>query len=673
MMIVVAALMVAATSVIQSYYAHRGLLSEAEQRAQRELTITQLRIENVTGPIESALVNTVWMVQMNLSNPDTLQTLLRNLLDSSPVLADAAIGFIPDYYPEKGYWYEPVVARRPNGEYEEMILGSTSHDYFKLDWYEIPARTGEKYWSEPYFDESAGRTTVVSYAIPLKDREGKLVGVISADLTLEWLSDLLHDFQLYPNTYCTLESAGGQMIVSPPADRMDNKSEKYSIHLDSTGWDMSVVIPRNEIFKTVNRLSLMLGFLQLMGLMLLGMIAFKSVKDQSKLENVRSKKDKIDNELRIARGIQMSMVPKQFPPFPERKDVDLSATIVPAREVGGDLYDFFIRNDKLFFCIGDVSGKGVPAALVMAVTRSLFRSVSVHEKSPQRIVSSMNESMAEMNDSNMFVTFFCGVLNLSSGHLHFCNAGHNAPMLLSNSVEHLSVLPNLPLGVMPEMQYVEEDCYLPAGSSLLLYTDGITEAENTSREQFGERRTMEALDPSLGVKENQERLLASIDDFVGNAERSDDLTMLIIQYMGADKSSVTRRSLVLRNDIQQIPLLAEYILGIAEEKHLGRSLAMNLNLALEEAITNVMLYAYPKDTEGLIDIEAELKENAIEFNISDGGKPFDPTHAPEVDTTKSLEERKIGGLGIHLVRKIMDEVHYTRKDGRNILTMIKNI
>ena len=118
MMIVVAALMVAATSVIQSYYAHRGLLSEAEQRAQRELTITQLRIENVTGPIESALVNTVWMVQMNLSNPDTLQTLLRNLLDSSPVLADAAIGFIPDYYPEKGYWYEPVVARRPNGEYE---------------------------------------------------------------------------------------------------------------------------------------------------------------------------------------------------------------------------------------------------------------------------------------------------------------------------------------------------------------------------------------------------------------------------------------------------------------------------------------------------------------------------------------------------------------------------
>ena len=672
MMILVAAIMLAATSVIQSYYARRGLLMEAERRAQRELTITQLRIENVTRPVETAVMNTAWMVQMNLNNPDTLQTLLRNVLDTNPVLAGAAVGFIPDYYPEKGYWFEPVVTRRGN-EYEDMVLGSTTHDYFKLDWYEYPAVTGENYWSEPYFDESAARTTVVSFASPVKDQEGNLVGVISADLTLEWLADLLRDLQLYPDTYSKLESAGGQMIVSPPAERVDNGTVNYSMPIESTGWNMSVVIPRSEIFRTVNRLSLMLGFLQLMGLILLGMIAFKSVKDQSKLESVRSKKDKMDNELRIARGIQMSMVPKQFPPFPERKDVDLSATIVPAREVGGDLYDFFIRNDKLYFCIGDVSGKGVPAALVMAVTRSLFRTVSAHEKSPQRIVSSINESMAEMNDSNMFVTFFCGVLNLYSGHMHFCNAGHNAPILLSESVERLKVLPNLPLGVMPEMQYVEEDCYLPAGSSIFLYTDGITEAENSSREQFGERRTIETLDPALGVKENQERILAGIEDFVGTAERSDDLTMLIIQYLGADKSSETRRNLVLRNDIQQIPLLAEFILAIAEERHLGKSLAMNLNLALEEAVTNVMLYAYPKDTEGEIDIEAVLKENSIVFNVSDSGKPFNPTEAPEVDTTKSLEDRQIGGLGIHLVRKIMDEVRYARKNGRNILTMIKNI
>ena len=672
MMILVAAIMLAATSVIQSYYARRGLLMEAERRAQRELTITQLRIENVTRPVETAVINTAWMVQMNLNNPDTLQTLLRNVLDTNPVLAGAAVGFIPDYYPEKGYWYEPVVTRRGN-EYEDMVLGSTTHDYFKLDWYEYPAESGQSYWSEPYYDESAARTTVVSFASPVKDQEGNLVGVISADLTLEWLADLLHDLQLYPDTYSKLESAGGQMIVSPPAERVDNATVNYSMPIESTGWNMSIAIPRSEIFRTVNRLSLMLGFLQLLGLMLLGMIAFKSVKDQSKLESVRSKKDKMDNELRIARGLQMSMVPKQFPPFPERKDVDLSATIVPAREVGGDLYDFFIRNDKLFFCIGDVSGKGVPAALVMAVTRSLFRTVSAHEKSPQRIVSSMNESMAEMNDSNMFVTFFCGVLDLGNGHLHFCNAGHNAPMLLSDSVEHMSILPNLPLGVMPEMQYVEEDCYLPAGSSIFLYTDGITEAENSYREQFGERRTIETLDPNIGVKENQERILASIENFVGSAERSDDLTMLIIRYLGADKSYFTRRKLVLRNDIQQIPQLAEFILAIAEDKHLGRSLAMNLNLALEEAVTNVMLYAYPKDTEGLIDIEALLKENAIVFNVSDSGKPFDPTSAPEVDTTKDLEERKIGGLGIHLVRKIMDEVHYTREEGLNVLTMIKNI
>ncbi|MBO4844438.1 MAG: SpoIIE family protein phosphatase [Bacteroidales bacterium] len=673
MMVLVAAVLLAATSIIQSYYARRGLLMQAEQQASRELTISQLRIEDITDPVEAVVDNTAWMVEMNLSNPDSLHFMLRKILDNNPILADAAIGFAANYYPDKGYWYEPVVARRDNGEYEEMVLGSPSHDYFNLDWYSGTAKTGERKWSEPYYDESAGRTTVITYSSPVRDTEGNIVAVISADLTLEWLAELLQDVQPYPNTYSTLVSQNGQLLVTSSADRTPQDVIEYTRLIESTGWIMSIVIPRNEIFRTVNRLSEFLGLLQLLGLGLLAFIAVRSVKDQSKLEKVRSKKDKLDNELRIAREIQMAMLPKTFPPFPERNDVDLTATIVPAKEVGGDIYDFFIRNDKLFFCIGDVSGKGVPAALVMAVTRSLFRTVSAHEKSPMRIVSSMNESMSEMNDSNMFVTFFCGVLNLNSGHLRYCNAGHNAPLVLADKVERLSVVPNLPLGVMPEMQYEEQDCYLAEGNSLFMYTDGITEAENASREQFGESRAMETLGVGLDVTENQERILSSVKAFVGEAERSDDLTMLIVRYLGADKSKESRRSLVLRNDIQQIPHLAEFILSIADEKHLGNSVATNLNLALEEAVTNVMLYAYPKDTEGIIEIEALIKDNSLIFKVMDSGKPFDPTSVPEVDVTKDLADRPIGGLGIHLVRKIMDEVRYSREDGRNIFTMIKNI
>ena len=367
------------------------------------------------------------------------------------------------------------------------------------------------------------------------------------------------------------------------------------------------------------------------------------------------------------------MIPKTFPPFPDRTDIDLSASMVPAKEVGGDLYDFFIRNDKLYFCIGDVSGKGVPASLVMAVTRSLFRTVAAHEKSPMRIVSSMNESMSEMNRSNMFVTFFCGILDLNTGRLLYCNAGHNVPFLLADGVTKLSVLPNLPLGVMPEMTYCEQEIMLSPGSSIFMYTDGLSEAENASNEFFGEARVMAALAPERSTTDNQEKVLDSVWAFTGEAERSDDLTMLIIRYLGAAEKPFKERHLILHNDIQQIPQLADFILTIAEEMHLDQSLSMSLNLALEEAVTNVIMYAYPKGSDGLVIIEAILREKSLDFIVTDSGQPFDPTAVPEVNTALDLDERPVGGLGIHLVRKIMDEVQYERTDGKNILSMTKNI
>ena len=149
---------------------------------------------------------------------------------------------------------------------------------------------------------------------------------------------------------------------------------------------------------------------------------------------MKEQRERMENELHIAREIQMAMIPKTFPPSPDRTDLDFAASIVPAKEVGGDLYDFFIRDEKLYFCIGDVSGKGIPASLVMAVTRSLFRATSAHETSAQRIVTAMNDTMSESNESNMFVTFFCGVLDLANGHLRYCNAGHNPPLALTNDI-----------------------------------------------------------------------------------------------------------------------------------------------------------------------------------------------------------------------------------------------
>ncbi|MBQ2566458.1 MAG: SpoIIE family protein phosphatase, partial [Bacteroidales bacterium] len=233
----------------------------------------------------------------------------------------------------------------------------------------------------------------------------------------------------YKNAFSTLTSRKGQLIAAPPETLSFEKSLRYESDIYRTGWKISVTIPEDELYGHIKKISTLVLFLQILGLMLLILIIQWTAREQIKLENISASREKIEEELKIARGIQMAMIPKVFPPYPERKDIDIYASILPAKEVGGDLYDFYIRDEKLYFCIGDVSGKGVPASLVMAVTRSLFRTVSAHENSPGHIVTSLNESMSEMNENNMFVTFFCGVLDLRNGNLRYCNAGHNAPVI----------------------------------------------------------------------------------------------------------------------------------------------------------------------------------------------------------------------------------------------------
>ena len=391
-------------------------------------------------------------------------------------------------------------------------------------------------------------------------------------------------------------------------------------------------------------------------------------------QEAKDVEERLESELRIGRDIQMSMIPKTFPPFPERKDLDIAATIVPAKTVGGDLYDFYIRDEKLFFCIGDVSGKGVPASLLMAVTRSLFRNISAQEESPAKIVAGINRSMDDMDENGMFVTFFCGVLDMPTGRLRYCNAGHNAPLLFTDQIRFLDVVPNLPLGVESQFFFQEQEITLLLDDALYLYTDGISEAENPRFELFGEDRMKTVLRERRTASEHLEAMKRAIADFVEDAPQSDDITMLFIHYLN-DNAQINNmaRHLILHNDIQQIPQLAEFVETIAEEKNLDQATAMSLNLALEEAVTNVIVYAYPDGIDGLVDIEAYIREDHLEFIISDSGKPFDPTAAPQADVTLGVEDRKIGGLGIYLVRNIMDTVSYRYENGKNILTMIKKI
>ena len=255
------------------------------------------------------------------------------------------------------------------------------------------------------------------------------------------------------------------------------------------------------------------------------------------LKTTTASKASIENELKIAHDIQMSMLPKTFPPFPERNDIDIYAQLKPAKAVGGDLFDFYINNEELFFCIGDVSGKGVPASLVMAVTRSLFRNISAHTSHPEKIVEGVNDSLSQGNDNNMFVTIFVGVLNLQTGLLRYCNAGHDAPYILDSDVTLLPVDSNLPAGVMGGWNYTVQETTISTGTTIFLYTDGLTEAENISHGQFGEDRIVDMARRAMSKGHNTpekliEEMTNAVHNFVGEAEQSDDLTMLAIKRTG---------------------------------------------------------------------------------------------------------------------------------------------
>ena len=253
------------------------------------------------------------------------------------------------------------------------------------------------------------------------------------------------------------------------------------------------------------------------------------------LKTTTAAKASIESELKIAHDIQMSMLPKTFPPYPERDDIDIYGSLTPAKDVGGDLFDFYIREEQLVFCVGDVSGKGVPASLVMAVTRSLFRNVSAHVLDPSKIVYAINNALTEGNDTEMFVTLFVGVLDLQTGHLRYSNAGHNAPVLMADSVSEIPCDSNLPAGVMDNWDFSLQELDIRKDDVIFIYTDGLNEAEDACHQLFGEERMLKQLKQQLAVGQTEpqaiiEEMGKAVHTFASGTEQSDDLTMLAIKY-----------------------------------------------------------------------------------------------------------------------------------------------
>lgn len=390
------------------------------------------------------------------------------------------------------------------------------------------------------------------------------------------------------------------------------------------------------------------------------------------LENATQARERINGELKAAQRIQTEILPTDFVLSQGYESIDIDGFLKPARQVGGDFYDFVMKDGKIYFTIGDVSGKGIGAAIVMAMTCTLFRSLVSKHTSASEIMSIINETLARNNQTEMFVTMFLGILDTRTGEMAYCNAGHNAPYLFSvaEGCSKLPLLPKLPLALFGNTSYVEQTYRLKPGQSLLLYTDGLTEAENATRQQLGAQR-VEALLATLGGKTSHEvitDLREQLKLFVGEAEQSDDLTLFTISYYGC-------KTLILDNRLAELAKLPPFIQQLGEELALTQKQMMSLRLVLEEALMNVISYAYPKRDIGKVNLKVlyEPQPSHLRFEITDSGKPFDPTQVKEADLSLGVEEIPVGGLGIFLIRKHIDKVTYKRENNMNKLILIKNI
>lgn len=396
------------------------------------------------------------------------------------------------------------------------------------------------------------------------------------------------------------------------------------------------------------------------------------------LEETTMAKEKIESELSVAHTIQMGMLPQGFS-TPE--NWDLFALLDPARAVGGDLYDFFyLDKDHLCIAIGDVAGKGVPASLFMMVTRTMLRAKTVAGSSIGRVMAGINQELCHDNPSQMFVTFFAGIVDLTTGEMEFCNAGHNYPYILGpgEQVRQLKVRNGLPLGIFDDAEYTTGRFAFEPSEILVLTTDGITEALNATNDFFGEAKLASYL-TGLANKNSKaltELLIGELKRFSMGAEQADDITILALQYKDSTADQGTgspSQGLTLANRIEELDRIAASIEELAEKWNIPGKTAREINLAAEELFTNIVFYAFDDKAEHPVTIDFNLvDQRLLEIVISDDGKPFNLLEAKSDNGLDSpVEDRKIGGLGIHFVRKMMDTVEYRRAGGKNIVTLTK--
>lgn len=562
-------------------YSEKKFFVVADQIATRDLDNL---LEHTDKLLAEAEVSALNLRALATTNPDVLSSDIYAVMDrfmvDNPHLYGVVISFDPDVVRKRGIAV-PVTfcqgSKREGFRHYGMEASSLAQ-YNHTEWYEGAKKSGKGYWAHPL--RAANGILLAPYSMPFYDKDGSFMGVICCDISLEQLNGYISKAAPYPDAVVTLMDQSFKFVSHPNPDYVlkmtfDRLMAESNVQMDKriftemkvarrgsssyeggggthliyyapvrkADWTLTIDFPAQNVYAHVDEVKMCMLLNMFFGMIIFGFVCWRLMKVIDRYEKAAAQKAMMQGELNIAATIQKGMLPKLYPAFPDVKELDVYGMLVPAKEVGGDLFDYFIRDGKFFFCIGDVSGKGVPASLFMAVLRSLFRNVSLHEDNPSQIATALNTALSEGNDQNMFCTMMLGVLDISTGYLRFCNCGHNAPVVRrikgdgTCKVSFEKVETNIAVGIFEGFPYRAQETVMKPGEALFLYTDGITEAENTTKELYGDDRLLEALaaarnDSMQTAKDYVEYVYRNVKSFSGAASQSDDITMVMIEYKG---------------------------------------------------------------------------------------------------------------------------------------------
>jgi sigma-B regulation protein RsbU (phosphoserine phosphatase) len=450
----------------------------------------------------------------------------------------------------------------------------------------------------------------------------------------------------------------GRFLIVP-VKKIANEAQRFADeHTESES-------PLSQQIKSRNEIGQLAHVLDAMELQVLNYI--------DDITKITQEKEQIKAELSVATEIQASMLPHDFP---KNKEFDLYASMTPAKEVGGDFYDFFmIDSNHLALVMADVSGKGVPAALFMVIAKTLIKNRAQMGGSPSEVLADVNRRLCESNEAELFVTVWLGILETSTGHVIASNAGHEYPAVMKSGGDYelLKTKQSPAVATLEGLKFRQNEFDLHSGDTLYLYTDGVAEATNSDEMLYGTDRMLEAL--NMTKNDSAEEVLISmkksVDDFTGEAPQFDDITMLCLKYFGGENSM---KELTIEAKVENLDEVLAFVDEQLEAHDCSMKIQTQIDIAVEELFVNIAHYAYNPET-GPATLRVEIQDEPLSVVITfiDNGIPYDPLAKPDPDITLSAEERQIGGLGIYMVKKSMDNITYEYKDGKNILSIQKNL